>query len=85
MTIDWHRPARFDQELDVEVRLERLGSSSFTLGFVIVPARGGEALVSATTVYVNVDPDTQRSRPIPQDVRERMTSHATKELVSDGH
>jgi acyl-CoA thioester hydrolase len=84
MTIEWRRPAVFDEEIDVAVSLEQMGTSSYTLAFEVSRVAGAEPLVSAKAVYVNFDPDTQRSRPIPAFVRERMISHADEELVTDG-
>jgi acyl-CoA thioester hydrolase len=84
-TVDFHKPARFDEELDVGVRLERVGSTSFTLAFEVLRVADGALIASATTVYVNFDPRTERTRPIPDAVRERMTSHEPEELVADGN
>src|SRR5687768_6094783 len=50
----FHAPARFDVELDLEVTVERLGTTSMVLS--IVERRGGERLVDGRTTYVFVDP-----------------------------
>jgi acyl-CoA thioester hydrolase len=84
MTIDWHKPAVFDEELDIVVELERVGTKSYTLAYEIRRVTDGDRLVTARAVYVNFDLTTKQSRPLPEAVRDRMTPHITKELVPDG-
>ena len=67
-------PARYDDELVVETRLERAQSRLVTFGYRIVldrPAGRGEAgtlLATATTVRVSIDP-AGRTRALPAAVR----------------
>jgi acyl-CoA thioester hydrolase len=77
--MEFHAPARFDDELTVGIELVRLGRSSFTLAFVIRELSEGTLILSAQLVYANVDIHTQRSRILPREVRDRMTEHETKE------
>jgi acyl-CoA thioester hydrolase len=72
--IDFEAPARFDEEIDIGVRPTRVGTSSFTLAFEITRVAGGAAVARATIVYVNLDAVSGRSRPLPDDVREQMTT-----------
>jgi len=66
--INYHGPARYDDLLDIAVRVERIGNSSivFELGI----RRGDERLISGEVVYVFADPATRRSRRVPELLRE---------------
>ncbi|MCL6548702.1 MAG: acyl-CoA thioesterase [Alicyclobacillus sp.] len=79
-TLEFHRPARFDDELEVWVRTAAVGRTSLTLEFVI--CRGEERLLDARTVYVNVDPHSGRPAPVPAEWRERI--RAVEGLEADG-
>ncbi|MGE5338978.1 MAG: acyl-CoA thioesterase [Gemmatimonadota bacterium] len=71
ITIEYHAPALYDDELEVCGRAARLGRSS--LGFAIEIFRKGEtaaSLIDAELVYVNVDPSTRRPAPLPPALRE---------------
>jgi acyl-CoA thioester hydrolase len=69
-TARFHAPARFDEELDIEIPVERVGTSSV----VVAPRarRGGELLVEGRIVHVCVDPRTLGKRDIPGPVRDRL-------------
>jgi acyl-CoA thioester hydrolase len=67
-TVEFHRPARFDDELQVAVRCARLGRSSMTVEFEI--HRGADHLVSGQSIYVYAR--EARSMPIPDDLRRRI-------------
>jgi acyl-CoA thioester hydrolase len=66
----FHAPARFDDELDLEMTVTRLGTSSITSAFE--ERRDGELLVSGRLVHVCVDTATHRKQPIPRFMRERL-------------
>jgi acyl-CoA thioester hydrolase len=59
-------PARFDDVLDVDVVCRRVGTSSFQLDMLV--ERDGTKIAEIELVYVNVDAETARSRPLPEDV-----------------
>ena len=65
-TVDFRRPAHYDDELDVDVVCTRVGTSSFTLRFAMT--RDGEPVCDVESVYVNVDTATETSRPLPADI-----------------
>jgi acyl-CoA thioester hydrolase len=62
--IDYHAPARYDDELDVLIRCARVGRSS--LRFIAEVWRAAEHLASGELVYVHADPGTRQSTPLPQ-------------------
>ena len=71
-------PARFDDELDVELRVDRLGTTSMAMAAAI--RRDGEELVNGRMVHVFIDTATMAKRAIPDHMRaglERYASLAT--------
>jgi acyl-CoA thioester hydrolase len=82
--LEFRRPAVFDDELDIYARPTAVGTSSFTLEFEIRAHAGGALIAAAEIVYVNVDIDSNRSRPLPADVRAQLQSHE-QENTADGH
>jgi acyl-CoA thioester hydrolase len=62
-TINFKKPARFDDVIDIDVDCTAVGNSSFELRFLIT--RGDELVCEITTTYVNVEVKTARSTPIP--------------------
>lgn len=64
--LDFKRPARFDDVLDVFVECLEVGRSSFRLRTMIT--RASEVLAVANLVYVNVDSNAETSRPLPESV-----------------
>lgn len=81
--LEFKRPAVFDDELDVFVRPTHVGRSSFTLDFDVYRASDGEHLAVAEIVYVNVDVETQRSRPLPDAILRRLQAHLRSEPSAD--
>lgn len=66
------RPSRLGDRLTFRLGVERLGGSSFTLD--IVADHDGEQRVKARLVLVCVDLETIRVRPIPDQIRARMSA-----------
>lgn len=72
-SIDYLGSARYDDLLDVLVRVAKLGRTSMTFAFEIwrsPPDQSASPLVSAELVYVNADPDTMTAAPLPTAVRD---------------
>lgn len=65
--INYHASARFDELLEICVRAARLGNSS--MSFEMAVFRGNERLVSGEMIYVNADPESRTSRPLPDKLR----------------
>jgi acyl-CoA thioester hydrolase len=68
-------PARFDDELDVELRIDRLGTTSMTTATAI--RRDGEVLVEGRMVHVVVDPTTMLKQEIPDRLRSGLEPYAS--------
>ena len=75
----YHRPARFDDELTLEVAITRLGTTSITTSYRIL--RDGELLVEGTLRHVLVDlkklaeHEADTTTPIPDWMREGLAPH----------
>ena len=70
-TVEYHRSAEYDDEMEVCVRVARIGRSSMV--FAIEIHRGPDHLVSGEVVYVNADPATRKSASVPVSLREAIT------------
>lgn len=74
-SVDYLGSARYDDELEVFVRVARIGRTSMTFQFEIWRVDPGDSqrpLISAELVYVNADPETMTPAPLPPAVRERI-------------
>ncbi|MDQ6680981.1 MAG: YbgC/FadM family acyl-CoA thioesterase [Pseudomonadota bacterium] len=67
-TVEYEGSARYDDVLDVGIRSGRIGTSSIL--FNGAAFRQDRLLVSCELVYVFADPETQTSKPVPQQLRE---------------
>jgi acyl-CoA thioester hydrolase len=71
MTVEYHAPARFDDPIEIDVRVKRIGTSSVTYEFAAYLE--GEALaVTATQTLVLLDLAERRPCPVPEWWRERV-------------
>jgi acyl-CoA thioester hydrolase len=66
------RPGKLDDLLKVHVKCIRVGTSSADLSFDFTCE--SDSIAQVRTTYVNVDPETGRSRPIPEGVRSHLTA-----------
>jgi len=68
--VDFRKPARFDDLLDVRVACTHVGTSSFRLRTTIM--RGAEVIALARLAYVNVDPTAGAARPLPEEFARKL-------------
>jgi acyl-CoA thioester hydrolase len=66
--------ARFDDDLDVELRIDRLGTTSMAMDTKI--RRDGEVLVEGRIVHVFVDTATMAKQAIPDHMRASLEAYA---------
>jgi YbgC/YbaW family acyl-CoA thioester hydrolase len=79
-TVEYEGSARYDDVLDIGVRCGRIGNSS--LVFSCAAFKHDQALVSTELVYVFADPVTQKSKPVPQELRDLLQAfEAGKPMV----
>jgi len=67
-TLEYRAPARYDDELDIGVRVGRIGNSS--LQFVLEMFCGENHLIDGEIVYVTVNPQTHAPLRVPDALRE---------------
>jgi acyl-CoA thioester hydrolase len=70
----YRAPARFDDEIDIELTIARLGTTSMTTETAI--RRDGQLLVEGRLVHVFVDPATMAKQTIPDRVRAGLEPYA---------
>ena len=75
--IEYKAPLLFDQEIDVGVRVARIGNSSLVLELAIFLKGGNDALATGEIVWVYTDQQTHRPVTLPASIRELI---ATREL-----
>jgi acyl-CoA thioester hydrolase len=73
-------PARFDDELELGIGIERLGRTSIVSAHEVW--RGGEQLAAGTTRHVCVDAQALRPEPIPEWLREALHPFRLGESVA---
>jgi len=66
--VRYHRPAKFDDQLEVSVTLESLRGASIAMGQEV--RRNAELLVSTTVRAACLDADTLKPRPLPKALRQ---------------
>jgi YbgC/YbaW family acyl-CoA thioester hydrolase len=67
-SLEHHASARFDDLLDVALQCQAMGPSSIVFRGAIF--HGDELLVTSELLYVFADPITQRTRPVPEVLRQ---------------
>ncbi len=80
-TVEYEGSARYDDVLDVGMRCARIGNSSIVFGGAVF--RQDQLLVSGELVYVFADPDTQKSKPVPEPLRATLTAFEAGEAMVD--
>lgn len=71
--IDYRRQVSFDESLHVTTWVDRLGTSSITLGQSIFA--GDELAADVRSVVVHFDYATAKSRPLTDDIRDRLAPY----------
>ena len=68
--VEWSGPAGFDELVDIDVAVARIGTKSFDVRYAA--AVGDRAVCVGVITYVSVRPGTHDSTPIPDGLRERL-------------
>jgi acyl-CoA thioester hydrolase len=79
---DYLRAISFDDELTIEARVEHVGRSSWTVAFLAYftqeiknpEQKGGEPAARGKMTVVALDPQTGRARPLPDELRDALSS-----------
>lgn len=72
-TAEYHSSAEYDDILDIHGRTARLGRSS--MQFLLEIWRGKEHIVNGELIYVNADPTTKKSAPLPEILRQKIIDY----------
>jgi 1,4-dihydroxy-2-naphthoyl-CoA hydrolase len=75
---DYYIPLRVGDELNIQVSVERIGTSSFTILYEIYKTDHTHA-GTAKTIHVTLERESRKKIPIPSKLRKSLEKH----LVSD--
>jgi len=70
--VEYFAPAMFDDELEIHVRIGKIGRTSITYEFAAHRVPDGTLMVTAHQTLVYVDLTERVALPIPDDFRERV-------------
>ena len=76
---DFFIPLTYDDDVEIEVRVDRLGTTSYTLGFTV--RRDGLTAATAQIVIVMISRATGRPIPIPPAFLEQLAPHAAETVA----
>jgi acyl-CoA thioester hydrolase len=79
-TIEYHAPARFDDLIEVFIRVSRVGRTSVTYECAAYRADDDALMVTAQQVLVLVDLGERRAREIPDDYRAHVAGFEGEDL-----
>jgi acyl-CoA thioester hydrolase len=74
--------ARFDDMIDVEWRITRLGTTAMTTRIDL--SVDGNPVVGGQMRHVFIDPDTKEKKPMPDDIRRAFEPYVTGEADRPG-
>ena len=77
--IEYRGPARYDDVLDIGVRIDRVGNSSLHFRFGIF--RADEHLIGGELIYVNADPATRKPVAVTPELRGMIDAFENSEAV----
>ena len=80
LTVEYHAPAVFDDEIEVYVRVARIGKTSAAYEFAAYRARDNVLMVNATQTLVLIDLEGRRACPIPDEFRQRIQAFEGDEV-----
>jgi acyl-CoA thioester hydrolase len=69
-TVEYHAPARFDDLLEVFVRVERVGTTSVTYDHAAYLAEEDVLMATAKQTLVLINPADRRPLPVPDSFRD---------------
>ena len=79
-TVEYHAPARFDDLLEIFVRLARIGRTSATFDCAAYLMDEDTLMVTASQTMVLVDLEQRQPTEIPDDYRETMRAFEGADL-----
>lgn len=88
---EYEKPAYLDDLLRIEIWTEKIGNSSYTIGFAMYRDHTDELLTTGYCTMVTVDIQTRKPIPIPPELRkaletnQRFTPEETSEIQRSEH
>jgi YbgC/YbaW family acyl-CoA thioester hydrolase len=79
-SVEYHASARYDDQLDVGLKCQRIGTSS--IQFVGAIFCGEQLLINSELIYVYANPATQTSLPVPPRLRDIFLGFEAGEAVT---
>ena len=80
-SVEYFAPARFDDLIEIFVRMARIGRTSATFECAAHRVDDDQVMVTATQTLVLVDLDERKAAPIPDDYRERIRGFEGTDLA----
>jgi acyl-CoA thioester hydrolase len=80
-SVEYHAPARFDELIEVFVRLARIGRTSMTYECAAYRLPDDVLMVTATQTAVLIDRAQRRPAPIPDELRSRLRGFERSDLA----
>jgi acyl-CoA thioester hydrolase len=71
--VDYRKPAKYGDLLEIRISLERIGTTSLIYTYVIVD-QGGDRIADARSVLVSYDYRSGKPVPIPDSLRRQITA-----------
>jgi acyl-CoA thioester hydrolase len=79
MKVEYHAPARFDDSIEIDVRVSRIGTTSVTTEFAAY-LESEVLAVTAEQTAVLVDLEKRTTCPVPDSFRERIRAFEGDDL-----
>jgi acyl-CoA thioester hydrolase len=74
MTVEYHAPARFDDLLEIFVRVERVGTTSVTYDFAAYGTDDDALMATAKQTMVLISLPERKPVPVPDSFRQQVTA-----------
>jgi acyl-CoA thioester hydrolase len=74
MSVEYHAPARFDDLLEVFVRVERVGTTSVTYDFAAYRKEDDALMATAKQTLVLISLPDRKPVPVPQSFRDQVAA-----------
>jgi acyl-CoA thioester hydrolase len=81
-TIEYHAPARFDDLLEVFIRVARIGTTSVTYECAAYRVEDDVLMVTASQTLVLVDLDERKACPVPEWFKEKIRGFEGDDLAA---
>ena len=80
--VEYKHPILFDEDIEVHVRVSRIGRSSLTFLLEIHPKGNDDLRATGEVVWVNTDQTTHSSVSVPDELRDLLTAFEGDSITS---